>query len=122
MKSSTNNEAITYFEDKLSFTISCSRLKAKFDNSEDDFIVLDVRHRDAYSEGRIPGAIFIDADDLDNQWHLFSKDKVNIIYCYGMLCHRGYVVCLEAAKKGYKVMDLLGNYDGWFNYPFDIEK
>lgn len=123
LKSAKNtNGAVEYFSNKLSFTISCTRLKNKIDNSEDDFQILDVRHKDAYNEGRIPGAIFIDADNLDTQWDIFSKSKINIVYCYGMLCHRGYIVCLEAAKRGYPVMDLLGNYHGWVNYPYAIEK
>lgn len=114
--------AVDYFSEKLSYTISCSRLKEKIDRGDKDFQILDVRHKDAWNEGRIPGALFIDADDLENQWHLFSKDKINIIYCYGLLCHRGFRVCLEAAKRGYPVMDLLGNYHGWVNYPFEVEK
>lgn len=122
MKGYNYDEAKRYFNDKLNFTISCSRLKAKLDNKDTDYQILDVRHKDAYNEGRIPGAIFIDADNLDDYWDSFSEDKLNIIYCYGMLCHRGYQVCLKALDKGYAVADLLGNYDGWFNYPFDIEK
>lgn len=122
MKGYNFDEAKSYFNDKLNFTISCSRLKGKMDNKDEDYVLLDVRHKDAYDQGRIPGAIFIDADDLDNYWDRFSKVKLNIIYCYGMLCHRGYQVCLKALEKGYPVADLLGNYHGWFNYPFEIEK
>lgn len=115
------SDAEEYFKDKLNYTISCSKLKNKIDNGDKDFIVIDVRDRKAFNEGRIPGAIFVDADDLENYWHVFSNNKLNIIYCYGMLCHRGYHVCLKAVEKGYPVADLLGNYHGWYNYPFEIE-
>lgn len=116
------NEAKKYFEEKLSYTISCSGLKSKIDNGDNDFILIDVRDKKSFNEGRIPGAIFVDADNIENYWHLFSKNKLNIIYCYGMLCHRGYKVCLKAIEKGYPVADLLGNYYGWYDYPFDVEK
>lgn len=116
-----NRNAVEYFNNKLEFTISPTRLKNKIDNRDSDFIILDVRHIDAYKKGRIPGAKFLDADNLDENWHLFSKDKTNIIYCYGSLCHRGYKVCLEASRRGYSVMDLLGNFYGWENYPYEIE-
>ena len=116
------DKAVGYFSEKLGFTISCTRLKEKMDRGDRDFQLLDVRHKEAYDEGRIPGAIMLDADNLDKNWHLFSKDKLNIVYCYGMLCHKGYQVCLEAAKRGYPVMDLWGNFDGWENYPMKVER
>ncbi len=116
-----DEEAIEYFSNKLNYTISCTRLKNRITEQCDDYILLDVRHRDVYDKSRIPGAVFIDADNLDEYWKYFSKDKLNIVYCYGIFCHRGYVVCLEAAKRGYRVNDLLGNFDAWVNYPYDTE-
>lgn len=117
-----SEKANEYFKEKLGFNMSQTQLKEKMDNGDEDFQVLDVRHADAYSESRIPGAINIDADNLENEWHKFDKNKINVIYCYGPLCHRGLRVCLAAALKGYPVMDLNGNFEGWVDYPYPVEK
>lgn len=122
MKDYNIDEAKRYFKEKLEFTISCTTLKQKIDRGDKDINIIDVRDIKSYNEGHIPGAVFLDFDNIENSWHLFSKDKLNIIYCYGSLCHKGYKVCVKALDKGFPVADLLGNYYGWFNYPYEIEK
>jgi len=116
------SRAVEFFANRLGFLIAQSKLRMKMDSSDTDFSIIDVRHQDVYSEGRIPGAIFVDADDLDSQWHLFSKDKINVLYCYNELCHRATQVCLAASLKGYSVMELHGGFEGWTAYPLAIEK
>lgn len=116
------DEAIRYFKEKIEFTISCTTLKRKMDRGDKDYNLIDVRDIKSYNEGHLPGAKFLDSEDLENYWHLFSKDKLNIIYCYGMLCHKGFKISIKALEKGFPVADLLGNYHGWFNYPYEIEK
>lgn len=121
MVSYDQQRAINFFADRLSFILACSALKSKIDSADDNFVVLDARHEDVYSESRIPNATFIDADNLDMYWEKFSKDKINVIYCYSELCHRAARVCLAAAQRGYKVMELHAGFEGWAEYPMPLE-
>ena len=115
--------AARYFEDKMSLTMGIAQLKRKMDAGDDDFQIVDTRSLEAYEKGHIPGAVWINADEdkIAGEWDKLSKSKVNVIYCYGILCLRGPRVCLQAAKKEFPVMELHGNFDGWKDYGFDVE-
>ncbi len=124
LKSVTNNhsKAVEFFSGRLGFLIAPSKLKEHLDQSDPKITVIDVRHHDSYNESRVPSAIFVDADDLDSQWELFSRDTTNVIYCYSELCHRAARVCLAASLKGFAVMELHGGFEGWAEYPMRLEK
>lgn len=102
--------------------MSCSRMKHKLDQGDERFVLIDARHEDAYQEGRIPGARFIDVDQPVADWDLGSKEKVYVFYCYSELCHRAAWACLNAALDGYRVMELHGGFEGWEGYPMPVEK
>lgn len=110
-----------FFSERLGFLMAQSGLKQKMDNGDEDFIVLDVRHADVFSESRIPGAVHVDADSLETEWHKFDPERINVIYCYSELCHRAARVCLEAALKEIPVMELHGGFEGWEHYPMPLE-
>lgn len=114
-------KAVEFFLNRLGFLMAQSALKLKIDAGDTDFIVLDARHKDVYDESRIPGAVWIDADGINAYWHYFSKEKINIVYCYSELCHRAARVCLSAALEGFPVMELHGGFEGWAEYPFPLE-
>lgn len=113
--------AVQFFSDRLGFLMAQSSLKAKIDAGDEEVRIIDVRHRDVYEESRIPGAFWVDADDLDSFWEAFDKGQTYVIYCYSELCHRAARVCLAASLKGYPVMELHGGFEGWIEYPFPIE-
>lgn len=113
--------AVRFFSERLGFLMAQSRLKGKIDAQETDFQVIDVRHRDVFEESRIPGAVWVDADSLENFRPAFKKDRTNIIYCYSELCHRAARVCLAASLEGFPVMELHGGFEGWAEYPFPVD-
>jgi rhodanese-related sulfurtransferase len=114
--------AVDYFSRKMGFTVGQSQLKKKIDAGDTDFQVIDTRSEGGYRKAHIPGAIWVDADCIEEHLHKFDKNKVNIVYCYGSLCLRGPRVCLQAAQAGYPVMELHGNFDGWAqDYAFPTE-
>ncbi len=117
-----SSKAVEFFSSRLGFLIAPSKLKEQLDQSDLNIAVIDVRHLDSYNESRVPSATFVDADDLDSQWELFSRDKTNVIYCYSELCHRAARVCLAASLKGFSVMELHGGFEGWAEYPMRLEK
>lgn len=119
---SDSRAAHTFFAERLGFLMAQSQLKQKMDNGDEDFLVIDVRHDDVFAESRIPGAIHVNADDLDSQWEKFDPTKINVVYCYSELCHRAARVCLAASLKEIPVMELHGGFEGWEHYPMPLEK
>ncbi len=115
------NEAVSYFSDKLGFTMAASRLKEIIDSEDSNYDIIDARHSDSYSEGHIPGARFVDTDQPVDQWKFDDVDKTYLFYCYSEYCHRAARACLAAAIEGYKVMELHGGFEVWEGYPMPVE-
>jgi rhodanese-related sulfurtransferase len=115
----TPRKAAEYFESKLEFTCGPHDLQEMIKNNE--VTVIDVRFREDYLKGRIPGAINLPKSKWDTLLGL-SHDKPNVVYCYDQTCHLAAQACKEFADNGFSVIELEGGFDGWKNHSFDIEK
>lgn len=52
----------------------------------DDVVVLDVRPQDEYAAGHIPGAVSVQADELERRLAEFPPGKEVVAYCRGPYC------------------------------------
>jgi rhodanese-related sulfurtransferase len=112
-------KAKQYFEAKMAFTTGPVELERMMKNNEVN--IVDVRAAEDYAEGHIPGALNLPKD----QWHTLKglrKDKINVVYCYSIVCHLAAAAALEFAGKGYPVMELDGGWRWWKDEEFEIEK
>ena len=50
-------------------------------NNEKDYVIIDVRTIEEYSDGHIEGAVNIPLDDINDIVNLYDKDKLIMIYC-----------------------------------------
>ena len=50
-------------------------------NNEKDYVIIDVRTIEEYSDGHVEGAINIPLDDINDIVNLYDKDKLIMIYC-----------------------------------------
>lgn len=74
--------------------MSLPELKARVECAEDDLIVLDVRERDAYEDGHIPGARLLPRGQLELRVNKELPDPTRrILTC----CEFGYISTLAAA-------------------------
>jgi rhodanese-related sulfurtransferase len=112
-------KAREYFEDKITFTTGPVELDRML-KAHEDISVIDVRAEEDYSKGHVPGAINLPKERWDTLEGL-SKDKVNILYCYSMVCHLAATAACEFAAKGFPVMELEGGFDEWREYGLEIE-
>ncbi|WP_150460337.1 MBL fold metallo-hydrolase [Nesterenkonia ebinurensis] len=74
-------------------------------------VLLDVRNATEYAEGHIPGAQNLSAGKV--LWHLdkLPKDATIISYCQSG--KRNSVAASVLRRKGYRVHELEGSYNGW---------
>lgn len=84
--------------------------------SRDDIVVLDVRERDEYVAGHIPGCLWIPLGQLEAQASALPHDKVIYVYCRSG----------QRAQSGVKVLHQLGyehveNAGGMIHWPGQIE-
>lgn len=112
-------EAIDYFRSKIQFSLGPVELNEMVQNKE--CMIVDVRSREAYSQGHIPGAISIPKDELVENLDRISSRKMTVVYCYTQQCHLAAKSALILAKHGYPVMELEGGFDSWKNeYNFEV--
>ena len=93
--------------------VSIDEVKKKIDNKE-DIILLDVRDREEYETGHIPGAINISRGTLDFKVHLIvpDKDKKIIVYCG--LDLRSPLATKSMNDLGYKkALNMIGGLKAW---------
>lgn len=77
-----------------------------------DTLLVDVRTRDEYSLGTLPGAINIPVDDLRERLSELPKDKKIVVSCAVGL--RGYLAYRILVQNGYtEVRNLSGGYKTW---------
>jgi len=78
--------AFSYFDQKLKGEIGQVELKEKIDRGDSNFQLIDVRSKQAYEGGHIPGAKLVPYEEFDTRGWEFSEDKDNIVYCYSLTC------------------------------------
>ncbi len=88
-------------------------------DSDEDYVILDVREQDEFDEGHIPGAILIPYTEIDKTAEelLPQKDKQILVYCRSG--RRSKIAAESLAKLGYTNIKEFGGIIDW---PYDIVK
>ncbi|MBX9686966.1 MAG: hypothetical protein K2X27_09705 [Candidatus Obscuribacterales bacterium] len=113
-------EAVAYFEQKLAFEIGPVELKMGLERGE-KFQVIDLRTAELYGQGHIPGAEHVLYENLEGHLSKLNKVLTTVVYCYDKLCYLSAKAALSLAKKGFKVRELAGGWDGWVERNFQVE-
>lgn len=91
-------------------SITPQKAKEYIDNQE--CTVIDIRAKEIFDQGHIPGAVWVDKDNLEQFTR--SADKKRMVFC---CCYKG-VSSLKVAealqKAGFaKTYSLEGGFEGW---------
>jgi len=122
LKKMSPKSAFTYFDQKLKFEIGPVELKEKMNREEANFELIDVRSREAYQNGHIPGAKMIPYEEFKMRAPEFSEYSESIVYCYNAHCQLADKAARWLADKGYSVRLLSGGFDVWEKFGHPIEK
>jgi len=102
--------------------VSVEEVKKMIDNKA-DIILLDVRDREEYETGHIPGAINISRGSLDFKVNLIipDKNKKTIVYCG--LDLRGPLATKSLNDLGYKkAVNMIGGLKAWKEAGYPVVK
>ena len=108
-----------FFEAEMKFTTGPGELDRTRKN--EDINIVDVREPEDFQQGHIPGAINLPKAKW-NSLDTLKKDKVNVLYCYSMVCHLAKAAAVEFAGKGYPVMEMEGGFKAWQEHELEIER
>lgn len=104
--------------------VSAPQLKSALDGRE-PLTVVDIRERDEFNQGHIPGSVFIPRGFLELRIEEQQPDRTAplVIYCAGGV--RSILAARNLHEMGYaNVASLAGGYNGWLSagYPFHLPR
>ncbi len=102
--------------------ISAHGLKDRLDDRQ-PLILVDIREREEFVQGHVPGAVFIPRGHLELQIEQYQPDRnaTVVLYCAGGV--RSALAARNLKEMGYNhVISLIGGFNSWKNagYPFKI--
>jgi adenylyltransferase/sulfurtransferase len=89
---------------------------------EEDVKIIDIRERDEFVQGHLPGATFIPRGFLELQieQHQSDRSKPLVVYCAGGV--RSALAARNLKEMGYEhVISLIGGFNGWKNAGFNFK-
>ena len=98
--------------------ITPQEAKAIMDTA-DDYTILDVRRRDEYKEGHIPGAVCLPLDEIPNEAEYELPDQSQLLLIY---CRSG-----NRSKQAAAMLDAMGytnikEFGGILDWPYETTK
>lgn len=71
-----------YWEGKLAAEKQLLDVVRHVEQGEGDFVLLDARARNAYEQGRIPGALSVPVDSISEVGPTLAPDRQYVVYCW----------------------------------------
>ncbi len=113
--------AFEHFARKLTFETDCADVYSSFASNTVDFVLLDVRGRQAYGKGHISGAINIPLLTItEDRMKEYSPETVFVVYCTGPHCNGANKAAIRLAKLGRPVKEMIGGATGWVDEGFTL--
>ena len=81
--------------------------------------IVDVRTKEEYEMGHIPGAILCDVQTLAEDAPKVLLDQQKTYYVYCQTGYRSQIAVMQLSMMGYKDVNDMGGINSW---PFEIER
>lgn len=114
-------DALAYFSAKLAHETDPSDVYAA-QKAGERIVLIDVRSDDAWSQGRIPGAVHMPYREIALRALAELDPAVPVVvYCWSPGCNAGAKGALEFAKLGWSVKEMIGGYEYWVREGQPVE-
>ena len=87
-------------------------------DTEEGYIILDVRTQEEYDEGHIPGAIVISHEEIEEKAEEVLTDKDQLILVYCRSGRRSKIAAEALVELGYTNIKEFGGIIDW---PYEVE-
>ena len=114
--------ALRHFASRLAFETDCWDVRESMRAGNPDFVLVDVRGREAFAEAHVPGAINIPHRTMTRErMAQFAEGKLFVVYCAGPHCNGANKAAIRLATLGYPVKEMIGGVAGWRDEGFPFE-
>jgi rhodanese-related sulfurtransferase len=113
--------AFEHFAKKLTFETDCADVYSSLAAGTVDFVLVDVRGRQAYSKGHVAGAINIPLLTItEDRMKEYAPETVFVVYCAGPHCNGANKAAIRLSKLGRPVKEMIGGVTGWADEGFGL--
>ena len=114
--------ALAHFEQRFRFETDCWDVHAAQRNADWGFVLLDVRSRELYDAGHVPGATHLRHHDITRERMAdYPLDTLFVVYCAGPHCNAAQKAAIRLAKLGRPVKEMIGGVEGWKDEGFALQ-
>ena len=113
--------AVAHFEARFHYETDCWDVHAAMQLDDRDFVLVDVRGREAFERGHVPGAINIPHPSLtEARLADYPNDTLFVVYCAGPHCNGSTRAAMRLARLGRPVKEMIGGTTGWVDEGFSL--
>lgn len=114
-------DPLAYFAAKLVHETDPSDVYAA-QKAGDEFVLVDVRSRDAWDQGHAEGALHLPYRDIAQRAPIELDPAVPIVvYCWSPGCNAGAKGAVEFARLGFRVREMIGGFEYWAREGLPVE-
>jgi len=111
-----------YFATQMELTTDCWDVHESMSHGDADFVLLDVRSRECFREGHVPGSVSLPhAEISETEMKKYPSDTTFVVYCAGPHCNGAYRAAIRLAQLERPVKVMLGGVTGWNDEGFSLE-
>ena len=122
IRRATPAQLARYFEHKLAAELGPHNVKRLLQERPQELVLLDVRSREGYRQGHLPGAVHIPFEELPMRLGELSKRQEVITYCWDVTCLLSTKAAYVLATHRYRAREMLGGIEAWQKAGFPIEQ
>jgi rhodanese-related sulfurtransferase len=115
------HDALAHFERLFAHETDCSDVHAALASGHPGIVVLDVRSRELFAAGHLPGASNLPHRRI-NERNLaaFPADVTFVVYCNGPHCNGADRGAIALARLGRPVKKMIGGTTGWLDEGYRL--
>ncbi len=115
--------ALAHFESLMTFETDCWDVHHAISNGLQDFVLMDVRSKEAFDSGHVDSAISFPHSKINEKnLQQFESDTLFVVYCAGPHCNATEKAAIRLAKLNRPVKKMIGGVCGWLDEGFTLVK
>ncbi len=115
-------QAAAHFRARFAYETDCWDVHATEALEDREFVLVDVRSREAFDKGHLSGAVNIPHWTLtEKRLAEYPEDTLFVTYCAGPHCNGSTRGAIRIAELGRPVKEMIGGIAGWLDEGFTLE-